>query len=92
VAISSVDPSRLGVFPPGNTGLDTLSAQVIRLSWGGHACETAPQLTIDPAGHEWGLEVGVCSVTTPAVVRAVNLTFKVAPPVSSISFTGPSAP
>jgi hypothetical protein len=92
VAISSVDPSRLGVFPPGNTGLDTLSAQAIRLSWGGHACEAAPRLTIDPAGHEWGLVVDVCPDTTPAVVRAVDLTFEVAPPVSSIRFTGPSAP
>ena len=89
VAISSVDPSRLGDYPPGNTGLETISAQTIRVSWGGHACEAAPRLTIDPAGHEWGLVVDVCPDTTPAVVRAVDLTFKVALPVSSIGFTGP---
>ena len=91
VAISSVDPSRLGVYPPGHTGLDTITAQTIRLSWGGQACEAAPRLTIDPAGLVWGLGVDVCPDTTPAVVRAVELTFKVAPPVTSI-FIGPSAP
>jgi hypothetical protein len=92
VAISAVDPSKLGDFPPGNSGLDGTSARTIRLSWGGHACETAPQVTIDPAGHEWRLVVGDCNDTAPAVVRAVDFTFKVAPPVDSIRFTGPSGP
>jgi hypothetical protein len=87
-----VDPSQLGDFPPGNSGLDGISARTIRLSWGGLVCETAPRLTIDPAGHEWALVVGVCDIATPAVVRAVDFTFKVAPPVDSIRFTGPSAP
>jgi len=92
VSVTAVDPAQLGAAAPGESGLDGISSGTIQLTWGGHACEAAPQLTIDPSGLDWTLVVAACDTSSPAVVRAVDVTYAVAPPVDTIRFTGPPGP